>query len=67
MEEKITVEQVLEITARQLGEITIPVSLVENIGVPINRAIVNINACLEAMKNHKKECEEGNGSDFKAE
>lgn len=58
MEEKITVEQALEMTMKQLGAISIPVGLIEQIGIPINKAIHNIGACLEAMQKNAQEAKQ---------
>lgn len=49
MEQKLTIEQVLDITIRMLGDIRIPGSMIEEIGIPISRAIGNLNECVKAL------------------
>lgn len=46
--EKYTAEEVLEITMRLLQEIRIPIALVEDIGIPVRRAIENLRIVLQA-------------------
>ena len=48
-QEQMTVRDVLEITARNLGEIAVPRSMNEQIGIPIDQAISNITACVNAL------------------
>ena len=50
MEEKMTVEKALEVTANLLREIKVPVGLMQDIGFPINAAIGNIEVCIDAIK-----------------
>lgn len=61
MQDTVSMKEVLESTLDQLSKIQIPAVLSESVGIPITHAIVNISACLEAMK----ENEEGkdNGSE----
>lgn len=57
----ITVREVLEITANNLGGISVPRSLNEQIGIPIDHAISNLRACIEAIdrqENMAKETEQ---------
>lgn len=56
--ETMTVDQVLEITMNMLKEIQIPASLVEQIGIPVCRAINNIQECLTAIHAPKPEPDE---------
>jgi len=49
MGEQITVSQALMATVDILGSITVPVSQMESVAMPIHQAIGNIQACLEAM------------------
>ena len=58
MEQKLTVEQVLEMTVNMLGRITVPVAMIESIGTPVAQAINNINGCLEAFKRQEQEAQE---------
>ena len=44
-----TVREVLEITRNNLANIAVPRALNDMIGIPIDQAIGNINACIEAM------------------
>lgn len=61
-EKKLTVEEVLEITARLIAEISVPVGLTEQIGVPLTKVIGNLNAVLEALR-RGKEPEDGREAD----
>ncbi len=54
MEEKMTIRQVLEITAEALGAIQVPVRLQEQIAEPIRRCIGNLQLCMEAMDRQKE-------------
>ena len=49
MEEKITVLEALKYTIEMLGNISVPVSMNEQVAVPVAKAIHNINACILAM------------------
>lgn len=51
--ETMTVEDAMNITARMLSEIKIPVGMMQQVGVPIERAIVNINECVKALEESK--------------
>ena len=55
MEQQVTVKEVLEQTAKMLGEISIPASLIESIGIPVARAINNLKLCTEAMDRDEAE------------
>lgn len=56
MENKVTVKDVLEEVMETLNGISIPVSQIDDIGLPIARAIGGIKACVDAME--KAETEE---------
>lgn len=62
MEEKLTVETVLDMTVRQMAEINVPAGLTEQIGVPLARAIGNLNAVLDALRK-SKEAQDGRETD----
>jgi len=49
MEKQMTIREVLEITARNLREIAVPVTLMESIGKPVLGCAQNIDACLQAI------------------
>ena len=53
--QEMTIAEVLEMTAKQLGEIRIPAALAEEIGVPISRAAANLIACVEAIRRDENE------------
>lgn len=56
MEEKrMTVEEVLEITIRQLGEISVPVALYDQIAAPLKQNIGNLSLVLDALRKSKEE------------
>ena len=48
--DKYTAEEVIEITIRLLQEIRIPIVFVEDIGIPVRRAIENLRIVLQAPK-----------------
>ena len=54
---QMTVREALEITANNLGNIPIPRALNQLIGIPIDMAIANIQACIEAMDRQQMEAE----------
>ena len=47
--ETMTVGQVLEITMNNLGGIPVPRALNQMIGIPIDQAISNLQACVDAL------------------
>ena len=49
MNETMTVRQVLEITVKNLMLIAVPRGLNQTVGIPIDQAIGNLQACIEAM------------------
>ena len=51
--DKYTAEEVIEITIRLLQEIRIPIVFVEDIGIPVRRAIENLRIVLQAPKAEK--------------
>ena len=55
MENKITIEQVLEMTVNVLSGISVPANMAKQIGVPIQNSIENLNACLEALDKAKEQ------------
>ena len=58
-ERQYTVEEVLEMTVRKLYAISVPVELIEPVGMPISMAIGNLKSCLEAMNKGKEEAGHG--------
>ena len=50
MENKLSLEQALEMTRNSLAELNIPVTLVNQIGIPVSRAISNLDACIDAIR-----------------
>lgn len=55
MEERMTVEQVIEVTVKLLEGIRLPISMIDEVGAPIRAAVNNLNACLKAMQEVKKD------------
>ena len=47
--EEIGIKDVLEMTGIMLKSIRVPVELVEDIGVPLSRAVANLQACVDAL------------------
>ena len=60
MEERMTVPEVIEVTVRLLGDIQIPVTMIEQVGAPIRAAVNNLNACLRAMAETREVKDDGN-------
>ena len=58
MENQMTVTEALRITANNLGNIAVPISMMQQIGLPINQAIGNINACIEALEAAEQEAKQ---------
>ena len=54
MEERMTITEVIEVTVRLLGDIQIPVTMIDQVGAPIRAAVNNLNACLRAMAETKE-------------
>lgn len=63
--EKLTIEEVLKITINGLKEIEIPVTMVEKIGIPVARAMQNLEQCVIAIERDSKteESEDGGKAD----
>lgn len=55
-----TVKEVLEITVNNLNGISVPRWLNQQIGVPIDNAIANLQLCIEAMNRPAEPDKEGN-------
>lgn len=60
--ENYTAEEVIEITMHLLEEIRIPIAHVEDIGIPVRRAIENLRIVLQAG-NAKKTDDEKDGAE----
>ena len=66
MENRMTIEQVLEATRNLLGAINVPAALIEQVGIPIKNAIGNLNLCIGAIRENtgeKEEAENGTEAD----
>lgn len=51
----ITIKQALEIIERDLGNISVPRVLNEQIGIPIDNAINNLRFCIDAINRKEQE------------
>ena len=58
MENQTTVKDVLTDVVRILNEINVPVNKINEIGLPIARAIQGINICLDAFNRQEQEAHE---------
>jgi hypothetical protein len=58
MEEKLTIKQVLEITAGILEGIEVPMKYMDSIGYPVSNAIRNLKICIDAQNQADKEAAE---------
>lgn len=54
----LTIKDVVEMTVNELSDLSVPVGMIESIGIPISRAIRNLNACLDAMEKQEPPAEE---------
>ena len=57
MENQMTIDQVLKITVETLEGLKVPVSLIDEISIPVARAISNIRMCIEAVEASRAEAE----------
>lgn len=57
MEEKRTVEDILREAVQVLDCLTLPVALVQSVGVPVAMVSSNLKACLQAFEEEKKKAE----------
>ena len=57
MDNKMTIDQVLKITVETLEGLKVPVSLIDEISIPVARAISNIRMCIEAVEASRAEAE----------
>lgn len=48
-QEKVTIREALEITAGILERITIPISMMDDVGMPVRSAIGNLRECIRAI------------------
>ena len=64
MEEKYTPKQVLGFTINILNNIHVPVAMVEQIGVPISKAVGNLTVLMGAIKEEKEGEEDGREADL---
>jgi hypothetical protein len=53
-EKKYSIREVLEITIRNLSDITIPVSMAEGLGMALVQNIRNLQMCIEAIDGNKE-------------
>jgi len=58
MENQMTVIEALRITVNNLGGVAVPRALNQQIGIPIDQAISNILACIEALERAEQENKE---------
>lgn len=57
MENQMTIDQVLKITVETLEGLKVPVSLIDEISIPVARAIGNIRMCIKAVEASRAEAE----------
>lgn len=57
MENQMTIDQVLKITVETLEGVKVPVKLIDDIGIPVARAIGNIRMCIKAVEDSRAEAE----------
>ena len=55
MENRMTIEDVLRVTAEMLEEIQVPVKWTRQIGEPISSAAENLRECLKAIAKDREE------------
>lgn len=66
MENSMTIKEVLEITARTIRSISLPVSEAETSQI-LNGCAGNLDACIEAIEKADKEAAKGNEPDTDSE
>ena len=54
-----TIKEALVLTTGILGRIELPVLMYDKVGIPIRKAIENINKCIEAIPDPKTDETEG--------
>ena len=57
MDEKRTVEDILQEAVQVLDSLTLPVALVQSVGIPVAMVSGNLKACLQAFEAEKKKAE----------
>lgn len=57
MENQMTIDQVLKITVETLEGLKVPVSMIDEISIPVARAIGNIRMCIKAVEASRAEAE----------
>ena len=55
MDDKMTVRDALNVTINLLGSIAVPRYLNETVGKPIDNAMNNLRACVDAMEQAKED------------
>lgn len=55
-----TVREVLQMTIQGLNGVCVPVGLMESVGKPIQNAVLNMEACIEAIDRDEGGEEDGN-------
>ena len=55
MDERMTIREVLESTMHLLEGISVPAVLIREIGMPVDGAITNLRACIDAINEQEKE------------
>ena len=55
---KMTVKELLKVTAEEIGEIIVPVKYAEEISRPLCRALYNLETCIRAMEAAEQKPEE---------
>lgn len=60
----ITVTEALEITINLLNGISIPVALMEQIGVPISQAVSNLGECIRALNENETKAQTDVPADY---
>jgi hypothetical protein len=58
MEKQITVEEVLQMSINDLRSISVPIDLIQSIGMPVSRVIHNLGLCLAAFSKPEKPAEQ---------
>ena len=52
--QKISIKEALNITVGILKDIRLPMDLFDEVGVPIKRAIINLNTCVDVIDQEEK-------------
>ena len=54
-QEQMTIEKVIRMVVQDLEAISIPMSMIETVGMPLGRSIRNLKVCISAIEQGKQQ------------